>query len=299
MVAFWAFGAAAVAAAPGSGPVTEPLALPPPPGVLVMKAASLGRSAAAADLSWLRAIQFIGAPHSQRVQYRGLADWIELTNRLDPAFAVPYYHGSILLATEPGQEIAAGDILSRAERNLVPASCRDESACVSIDRSSRDAMFATCIPCSALVQQGCSWDLPLAHAFVEFFGRLDPAAAAEHYCTASRRGGPPVTRHRAASLLEQSTSCRELRNELISLMRSGETGGGASMLSQNRLRIAVHCEENTINHALAAHRVQREGDAPTIQALLDAGLLKAAPWVPNPSQCWSIERGDAVLGSCP
>lgn len=288
LLAALALGGAAVAGAPSRPASSTEGALAPPPTPAAAHVAALGRPDVAADILWLRTVQYIGSPHSAGQHYAGMPAWIAVINELAPAFELPYYHASVLLSTEPGMTAEAAAILERGERNLVPDACRDESACVPVDRSSRERAFETCAPCEALEERDCTWALPMSRAFVSYFGDLDANEAAAHYCTASRRGGPSVTRYRAATLSDAAATCPAIRQELLNIMRTGETAGGASVLSDNRVRVAVHCEEQALKTALGAFRIRFGREPKDAAELVDNGLLDQPPWSPSPKMCWDL-----------
>src|SRR5688500_17409374 len=87
-------GAVALAPPP---PPPDPTAraLDPPPTLELLRAAALAREDAAADILWLRTVQFIGAPYSESIHYEGLDRWVERVNDLSPAFSLPYFIGGI------------------------------------------------------------------------------------------------------------------------------------------------------------------------------------------------------------
>ncbi len=69
----------------------EPLVLKPE----IVKAADLGLNNAAADFTWLSAIQYFGGGESKT--YKELPSYLFLTSDLDPKFAYPYAFGALIL----------------------------------------------------------------------------------------------------------------------------------------------------------------------------------------------------------
>ncbi len=293
-----------VAPGPDEPHVDEP-ALRAPPTAAVLMAVSLGRHAAAADVAWLRARHFIGAPHSERVQYAGLEDWVHLITDLDPTFDTPYFHGSILLATLPGRHRAAAEILDSAEQNLVPDSCRAAvDACPLPDFTSPDDVRSKCVPCRALVEQECNWEVPLSRGFVAYFGALDAQSAARVFCESRRRGGPSYLTAFAARLANKTTNCRELREDLGGLARQAGQGGSQMLRGgQEQLRVLVNCEQEALKHASQVFRLRNDNRRPeSIAELLEAGILDEPPWVPEAGACWlpyATGKLGFELGRCP
>lgn len=288
--------------APPAPEGSESTTLPPPPTAGFVKALSLGRHAAAADLVWLRTAQFIGAPFSERVLYAGLEHWVSLASDLDPMWERPYFHGSILLATLPGRQAASARILEEAEEKLVTDACRLETACALPDFSDASDVERKCVPCAPLVEQGCNWRVPLSQGFVAYFGQLDAAAAAKYFCESRRRGGPEYLTPFSARLARSGHTCRQLRQDLAGLARQSAEGG-SEMLSgqQEQLRIVINCEQEAVKQAALAYNLRKGTWPVTITELLDEGLLDEPPWVPGPGLCWN-RRTDAPgfeLGPCP
>lgn len=296
------FAGSAMGLAPPPRVAAAPHTLEDPPPVGLVKAVALGRHAGAADVAWLRTAQFIGAPHSERVQYAGLEHWIDLIQALDPEFKTPYFHGSVLLSTLPGRERVAADILADAEQNLVPERCRLDAACPLPDFSDPDDVRAKCVPCPSLVEQECNWEVPLSSGFVAYFGQLDSAAGARFFCEARRRGGPQYLTPFAARLTNKATSCKQLREDLGGVVRQSGQGGSELLQGGNQqLRVLLRCEEEALKHAAQVFRL-RKGDPPTsVRQLLEEGILESPPWVPQPGLCWNREAGSSLrfeLGPC-
>jgi hypothetical protein len=291
-------GSLALASAPAAKPADSDAPLPPPPAADAMRVGSLGRHPAAADIAWLRTVQYIGAAHSTSFRYEGLAGWVELINTLDPLFETPYYHGSVLLATEGGGEDDAEAILARAEQVFVDERCRDESICPVADPRSKQGLLEGCEPCEELKALGCSWHVPLARAFVAYFGSLEPEVASKHFCDTARRGGPPYTRLSAARMFGQATTCVSIRAELQRMSQAGGTSGGADIVVDRRTQIAEHCEEEALKTANKAYRLRYNKNAQTVEDLLETGTLKTRPWTPNPAWCWRRGEKHFELQEC-
>lgn len=279
--------ALAIGLAPPAPERAETTTLPPPPTAGLLKAVSLGRHAAAADVAWVRTLQFIGAPHSERVGYAGLENWVSLINELDPAFQGPYFRASVLLATLPGRQQAAADILVDAEQNLVPDACRADTSCPLPDLEDPDDVRDKCVPCPALVEQDCNWSVALSSGFVAYFGQLDTAGAARFFCESRRRGGPAYLTPFTARLSARASSCQQLRQDLLGIA-GGSAEGGSEMLRgrAEQLRVLVNCEEQALKHASQTYQLRTGRWPERVGQLLEEGLLEAPPWVPVRGQCW-------------
>jgi hypothetical protein len=278
--------------------VAEADTLLAPPAEPVVRIASLGRHAAAGDLAWLRAVQFVGAPQSEELRYAGLELWIALINDLAPDFDMPYYVGGMLLATSPGRERVALEILERAERELVPEVCR-QSPCPAPDTGSRATAEATCKKCEALAEMKCDWEVPMWHGFVSYFGQMDTKTAARSLCTSVQRGGPPYLSAVTARFAEDVQTCQGLRRTLGQVARQQKDSGERGLLSDTdaQLRVLIHCEERAIKHAEHAYRVRFGKPADTLQELVNAELL-SPPFSPLKGQCWTLRDRKGKLVPC-
>ena len=215
----WALGITlfifAAAIAPTQTKARQTTALTPPPKARVLSAMALSRDHAAADALWLRTIQFIGHPDSEAQKYAGLENWIERINTLAPRFELPYYTGSILLATEPERAKAAATIMERAIENLNQDACLEAQECAtpSVFEDAGDAFSHACRPCAAY--RGCAPDMYMWRGFVSYFGEFDNQSAAQYYCEAAKRDGPEYLQRMAPRLIREKTQCDDLRNDLI------------------------------------------------------------------------------------
>ena len=78
-----------VGAAQLPAPVVGESDIPRPLPSRVYSVAALGRTAAAADAVWLRAIQLIGQERYEKAHYPALEDWVSTILELDPRFQTP------------------------------------------------------------------------------------------------------------------------------------------------------------------------------------------------------------------
>jgi hypothetical protein len=124
-----------------------------PSGVFVRQA-SLGYETAAADLAWLRAIQYYGEHRITDQRYDHIGHLMHVVTELDPRFIEPYVFGGFVLAQELGQP----------ERGL------------------------------ALLRRGLhanpgNWELAFKIGFLHYVSTHDYAAAARYFTMAARMPG--------------------------------------------------------------------------------------------------------------
>lgn len=260
----WALLAAlALAAAVWMAPraLVEPADDRPPPEA-IGRAAALGRSYAAADVTWLRTVQLMGDPVLERARWPHLEEWVDLTTRFDPSFATPYHFGALLLVGDPSRAKVADRLLARGEE-----------------------------------AQPTSFSLPAMRGFIAYFSQLDPATAAVHYHRAARLpGAPPFFEAFARRLEHQGHTCAQMLRDLNSLA-AGETAEKRRALLAGREQIVLGCVEGQLKNAASAYRT-RHGSNGSLDELRAAGLLTEEPFAP-PGRCWQVAGGRPSLMSCP
>ena len=86
-----------------------------PSGYLVRQA-SLGYETAAADLAWLRAIQYYGGHRMTDQKYDHIGHLMHVVTELDPRFLQPYVFGAFVMAQEQRQPQRGLALLQRGLR---------------------------------------------------------------------------------------------------------------------------------------------------------------------------------------
>lgn len=256
-----AFIAAAVVAAPGPARHESSTQVWSEP---VVRAASLGRPHAAADIVWMKTVQLIGDAREERRGYPSLDEWVDLASRLDPRFDLPYFFGVVLLVTDDERAPRVDEILARGEAALPDV-----------------------------------FSLPMFRGFLAYFGRLDPRAAAAHFRRAAALPGSPAYLVRFAARLErEEDTCSALLRDLREVSRAtGGTQGKA--LDDSREKVLIHCLETRIERAANAWRVRNAQRVPTLEDLVKDGAID--PQLPAPpGLCWSLDPSqNASLAPCP
>jgi hypothetical protein len=297
--AFLVVGVVVIAAAVLIGPARpankalgETLILPPN----AARTLALGRDAAAADIAWLFFVQLVGSAVAEQEGYPQLENWLALINDLAPRFDIPYYVGSVLLATTAGRADEASAALQRGQMNLEPEWCRRD-LCPSprVYREIRDELLERCQPCEAL--EPCEQDLELFQGFVEYFGRGDSAAASKHFCEARRRGGAAFLSRLAARAASQATACHALARDLRALTQGSAQGSAKGLLRAGERELIERCVQGEIKRASASFRLARSRDPKDMAELIDGGFLKERPIAPR-GMCWELKQKKAVLEAC-
>lgn len=86
-----------------------------PSGLLVRQAA-LGYETAAADVAWLRGIQYYGEHRLTDQKYDLIGHVMDIVTTLDPRFVQPYVFGAFVLAQEMNQPERGLELLERGMR---------------------------------------------------------------------------------------------------------------------------------------------------------------------------------------
>jgi hypothetical protein len=126
-----------------------------PSGVWVRQA-SLGYETAAADVAWLRGIQYYGEHRLTDQRYDMIGHVMGIVTELDPRFEEPYRFGAFVLAQELRQPERGLELLERGRR-----------------------------------ANPTSWRLFFETGFLHYVGTKDLDAAARYFALASRLPGCP------------------------------------------------------------------------------------------------------------
>ncbi len=138
-----------------------------PSGVWVRQAA-LGYETAAADIAWLRAIQYYGEHRLNDQRYDMIGHVMGIVTELDPRFTEAYVFGAFVLAQELRQPQRGLELLERGMR------ANPES-----------------------------WRLAFETGFLHYVGTKDYDAAARYFTRASRLPGHPDYVERFAAFTNQ------------------------------------------------------------------------------------------------
>jgi hypothetical protein len=143
------------------------------PSGLMVRQASLGYETAAADVAWLRGIQYYGEHRLTDQKYEMIGHIMSIVTDLDPRFLQPYVFGALVLAQE----------LKRPDEGL------------------------------ALLEKGMranprNWLLAFETGFIQYVCRRDYATAARYFVRASRMPEHPDYVDRFAAFASQRAGNR-------------------------------------------------------------------------------------------
>lgn len=145
------------------------------PSGYALRQAALGYETAAADLAWLRAIQYYGEHRLTDQKYNMIGHLMTVVTDLDPRFTQPYVFGAFVLAQELHQPERGLDLLERGLR----ANPRE-------------------------------WELAFQMGFLHYVCTHDYAAAARYFTLAARIPGHAAYAERFAAWANERSGNTEL-----------------------------------------------------------------------------------------
>jgi tetratricopeptide (TPR) repeat protein len=243
LAAFAALAAGAVAAA-GSMPIARERpydveVIPPAP---VVRLLSLGHPTLAANLYWLRAVQYIGEPRANRRGWARLLPLAELVTDLDPGHGYAYQVAGVVLSSVDRIE-ESNAILEKGMRN-VPT----------------------------------RYILPYYRAFNAFYYQDDYAAAGRFVEQAARIPGAPA--HLRQNVLAMYVKGRRADAALAFLeeARAHATDDESRKAIDAQIAQALFEREAArVDEAIAAYRARFAVAPATVELLVAEGLLPALP----------------------
>ena len=155
------------AAQPRLGKVREEELLYYPSGFMVRQAA-MGYETAAADIAWLRGIQYYGEHRLSDQKFDMIGHVMDIVTELDPRFVQPYVFGAFVLAQEMKKPQRGLEILKRG-----------------------------------LSANPTDWKLAFEIGFLHYVCRQDAASAARYFTWASRMPGHDEYVERFAAFANQ------------------------------------------------------------------------------------------------
>jgi hypothetical protein len=214
-------------------PFVEPLVLKSQ----VVRAASLGLNNAAADLSWLAAIQYMGGSASKTSEK--LTDYLFLSAELDPKFAYPYAFGALIM----------------------PAFNQTEAAIKLSEKGIKDALP--------------DWRIPYYLATTYHMNLTDSTNAAKYFDLAARTPGAPPNIKIVAATYGSRPDLRERTKAIwIGIL---ETSNDEMVIEQAKRYITHYEILDLLEKAAAEYKTRNSKFPDTPEDLVKANILRAVP----------------------
>ncbi len=208
--------------------------------------ALLGYDAFAADLVWLQAIQFIGDRLSTRRNMAGLHPFLDATTDLDPKYQVVYFLGGTALVALDRLPDEAVRLLEKGRRALPD-----------------------------------DWQIPYLLGYTYMFYYQDYAAAARYIEEAASRVGRPTYMTGLAARLYAQAGSPDTALAFLDRMRQQTTDPAVRAGVEKRMaEVVVDRDLRAIDAAAARYRTARGRPPETVDELVRAGFLGAAPREP-------------------
>lgn len=206
----------------------------------------LGYRHMGADLLWLQVIQVLGQRDVPMEEYEWAAHALDVITTLDPQFVYAYDAGGVVLSE-------LGGLVEESNRLL------------------RKGMAANPM----------AWRLPFQLGFNLFFHQQDYQGAAEAMAMAARLPGRPAyVPELAARLFAEAKNPDLAMTFLASVRATIQDPQVVAALDRRRDEAVIERDLLMIERAMAAYSDRFGGFPPSLQRLVEAGLLTAIPLEP-------------------
>ena len=228
-----------------------------------LKIASLGYRELIADLLWIQSIQVMGEKKVSESSGRWLYRALDVITTLDPKFVRAYEAGGLALTTLV--------VLPEESNRLMMKGMRHNPA---------------------------EWKLPFLIGINYYYELYDDAKAAEYMAQASRLPGAPSGLATLAANLYVSGHSPQQAVNLLAALYEEATDDSARKLLEVRLKIVLTERDlQLLEQMINRYRKQNGQYPPTLEALVQAGLLSALPVEPSGGRYLYDAKSGAVSSS--
>jgi len=257
-------GLAALAAAAMRTARERPYDIAIVPRASALRWLSLGHTTLAANLMWLRAVQYIGEPRAGRRGWDKLHPVVDLVTDLDPRHGYAYQVAGVML----------GSVGRVAESNAI------------LEKGAR-----------AVPER---YNLPLLRAFNAFYYQDDWSAAGRWAEVAARAPGAPThLRQSVLAYYVKGNRADAAVAFLEEMRRSADDDESRKALDEQLRRARYEAAAATIDEAVERYRQDRGLGPLWVERLVAAGYLPRLPADPYSGQ-WALgEDGRAVSSAQP
>jgi len=237
------------------------------PPAWLAQLSSLGHPTLAADYYWVQGLQYYGHEPNRAVHYRDLHRFVDLVVTLDPRYESAYRFGGIAVPYNAGRwdwqnAPAAVDILERGVEHFPD-----------------------------------NWIFWMQLGFLKGTIQEDWAGAAQAY----RRGAetpaaPPWVPRLVTRLLSTSGSLEAAETYALGVIESTSDPELREVMTQRILELRVEGHLRALDRALKTYRERSGVAAPSLDALVEAGLLLQIPQEPLGGR-YELQEGQPISTS--
>jgi hypothetical protein len=227
---------------------------------------SLGFNGLLADVYWTRAVQYYGRERlSQHPDYSLLGPLLRIATSLDPQLLVAYRFGAIFLSAKP------------------PGGAGEPEQAMQLLRH-------------GIVANPGYWRLWQDLGFIQYWNLHDYAAAARTFKTGSERPGAEIWMKTLAASVAAKGG--ELRTSQLLWAEIYQTAGNDAIrksATEHLAALKAYEDIQSLNRLLARYKKDEGRPARSLEALVDAGFLRALPADPSGAPYRVGPDGEAAL----
>ena len=228
-----------------------------------LKPIVLGHEQLAADLIWLEFVQVLGSDHVDEQDYEWIRHALDVVTTLDPQFVEAYDFGGVVLA-ELGTHVDWSNALLEKGMTANPQ----------------------------------AWRLPFLLGFNHFFHLQDYGRAATFLSRAARLpGSPPYVPELAARLYVQADAHEVALVFLETMQREAQDAAIVTALERRRKEVLIERDLATMEKAIADHLAGYGALPPSLEQLVERGLLHSLPVEPFEGSYQYDPRSGLVLST--
>jgi hypothetical protein len=232
------------------------------PDARLLRPLVLGWDGVLADVLWFRTISYFGARYETERTYPWLARMCDLVTDLDPRAEHVYRFAGLILPWEAHEVDEGLRLLEKGVRNLPE-----------------------------------SWMLRYYLGMTRYFFESDLAAAAEHLGVAARLpGAPPVVARLAAVMHARRSDPATTIQFLRELLANTDSAQMREVLTRSIEDAQFRARAGTLEAAAQGYRARFGTPPPSIDALVERGLLRALPADPY-GGVWRLDAATGRVGS--
>lgn len=233
-----------------------------PPDPLTLEILALGDKPAAADLSWLKAVNYFGGRDGAEQWYASLGGLLNAVVELDPHFKYAYLFGGNALSSSLSGVDAADALLKRGRKQFPD-----------------------------------DWQFPFYIGINAYIFRDDYKRAGRYIGEAAAfKEAPSFLGPFSTRLLASAGDCDESLRTVDMLLKNTSDKVVQKNLHERQRYLIWECNFQVLEQAVAHYTELRGAPPDNLRALLQGGMMPALPQDPYGGQ-WSLDPQGKVLSS--